>query len=101
MLDYVLINRRFRSSVLDTRVYRSVYLESDHELVVSTLSFKIKVKRCQPKRGPLHQTQSLPSDVKSVFRSSLSVAFDNFHAESSDVNSTWNSFKEALQDATK
>ena len=30
LLDYVLINRRFRSCVLDTRVFRSVYLESDH-----------------------------------------------------------------------
>ena len=70
-------------------------------MVVSTLCFKIKAKRCQPNRGPQYQIQSLPSDVKSVFRSSLSAAFDNFHAESSDVNLTWNSFKEALQDATK
>ena len=95
LLDYVLISRRFRS---DTRLYRSVYLQSDHEIFVSTLCFKIKAKRCQPKRGPQHQIQSLPSDVKSLFRS---AAFDNFHAESSDVNLTWNSFKEALQHATK
>ena len=45
MLDYVLVNRNFRTSVLDTRVYRSTYLESDHELVVSTLRYKIRAKR--------------------------------------------------------
>ena len=44
MIDFVLVNSRFRSSVLDTRVYRSVYHESDHELVVSSLRLKIKAK---------------------------------------------------------
>ena len=34
---------RFCSSVLDTRVYRSTYLQSDNELV-SPLRFKIKAK---------------------------------------------------------
>ena len=40
MIDHVLVNKRFRTSVLDTRVYRSTFHESDHELVVSTLRFK-------------------------------------------------------------
>lgn len=36
MIDYVLVNKRFRSSVLDTGVYRSTFHESNHELVMST-----------------------------------------------------------------
>ena len=44
MIDYVLVNKRFRTSVLDTRVFRSTLHESDHELVVSALRFKIKAK---------------------------------------------------------
>ena len=47
MIDYVLVKKRFRTSVLDTRVYRSTLHESDHELVVSSLRFKIKAKRRQ------------------------------------------------------
>ena len=43
------MNNRFRTSVLDTRVFRSVYHQSDHELVVSSLRFKIKAKRCHPR----------------------------------------------------
>ena len=31
MLDYVLVNCNFRTSVLDTRVYRSTYLKSNHD----------------------------------------------------------------------
>ena len=49
-IDFVLVNN---SSVLDTRVYRSVYHESDHDLVHSVLlALKIKAKHHQP-RAPL------------------------------------------------
>ena len=40
MIDHVLVNKRFRTRVLDTRVYRPTFHESDHELVVSTLPLK-------------------------------------------------------------
>ena len=35
-IDHVLINKRFRNSVEDTRVYRSADLGSDHYLVCTT-----------------------------------------------------------------
>ena len=44
MLDYILANHRFRTSVLDTRVYRKTYLQSDHRLVVSKVQMKLKAK---------------------------------------------------------
>jgi hypothetical protein len=50
---------------MDTRVYRSVYLESDHELVLS------KARRSQPAGRPHPQTQSLPSEVKAAFTCTL------------------------------
>ena len=39
MIDYVLVNKRFHTSVLDTRVYCLALHESDHELV-STFLFQ-------------------------------------------------------------
>ena len=42
MIDHVLVNKRFRTSVLDACVYWPTFHEPDHELVVSTLRFKIK-----------------------------------------------------------
>ena len=42
MIDYVHISAKYRSSSLDTHVYRKVHHQSDHELIVSTLRFKIK-----------------------------------------------------------
>ena len=41
-IDHVLINRRFRTSVLDTRVIRSADIASDHQLVCSRLRLKLR-----------------------------------------------------------
>ena len=105
MLDYVLVSRGFRSSVLDTRVYRSTYLESDHELVVSTLHSKIRAKRRQPRHGPRYQTHQLPSNCADAFKSVLSSSFDLFFQQSreqpDDVELVWSGFKSAIEEASK
>ena len=44
LLDYVLVNRRFGFSVLDTKLFRKTYLQSDHRLVVSKVRLKLKAK---------------------------------------------------------
>ncbi|XP_051916104.1 craniofacial development protein 2-like [Hippocampus zosterae] len=50
-LDYICINTRWRSSLLDVRSYRGADVGSDHFLVVSKIKLKLKkVKKVQPKR---------------------------------------------------
>ena len=97
IIDYVLVNRRFRTTILDTRVYHSVLHDSDHELVVSTLRFKIKTRRRQV-IASRRQTTNLSADLKSQFRSHLS---DSFMKSPPDVSieSSWSSFKSAIEDA--
>ena len=82
IIDYILVNRRFRSSIFDTCVYWSVLHESDHELIVSTLHFKIKTKRCQS-TVPHRQTTNLHADIKSDFRTRLSDAFTHIPNDAS------------------
>ena len=97
IIDYILVNRRFRSSILDTRVYRSVLHESDHELVVSTLRFKIKTKRRQS-TVPHRQTTNLHADIKSDFRTHLSEAYSHIPNDAS-IESSWSAFKSAINSA--
>ena len=97
IIDYVLVNRRFRTTILDTRVYRSVLHDSDHELVVSTLRFKIKTRRCQV-IASRRQTTNLSADLKSQFRSHLSDSFMKFPPDVS-IESSWSFFKSAIEDA--
>ena len=97
IIDYILVNRRFRSSILDTRVYRSVLHESDHELVVSTLRFKIKTKRRQS-TVPHRQTTNLHADIKSDFRTHLSDAFSCIPNDTS-IESSWSTFTSTINAA--
>ena len=55
ILDYVLVNQRFRSSVLDTRVFQKTYLQSNHSLVVTRVRLKPKAIRRRVQREPRHQ----------------------------------------------
>ena len=55
MLDYVLVNQMFKSSILDTRVYRKTHLQSDHRLVITKVRFKLKAKRRRMQRDPRYQ----------------------------------------------
>ena len=47
-IDHVLINKKFRNSVIDTRVYRSADIGSDHHLVC--MKVKLRLRKQQSKR---------------------------------------------------
>ncbi|MDA8003247.1 MAG: endonuclease/exonuclease/phosphatase family protein, partial [Alphaproteobacteria bacterium] len=106
MIDYILVSAKYRNSILDTRVYHGVHHQSDHELVISTLRFKIKAKRRQCHHPPPRQTKCLPKDIVSAFRTSLAVACESHHTtpnspspSPSDVADKWTAFKAVFQDA--
>ena len=95
MIDYVLVNRRFRTSVPDTRVYRSTFHESDHELVVSALRLKIKAKR-RHTGSPRYQTTNVSTSHQAGYQLVLAESFDKFDQPSS-INAQWESFKSSIQ----
>ena len=93
MIDYVLVNKRFCTSVLDTHVYRLTLHESDHELVLSTLCFKIKAK-CRQTSATRYQTTNLPYPYLVSYQSALAESL-NDHL--STVTSPWDTFKTSIQ----
>lgn len=73
--------------------------QSDHELVISTIRFKIKSKRLLYRTNPRFQTQSLPKNMVTSFQSALSDAHSTIHQTAPavpGVNSIWTSFKETI-----
>ena len=98
IIDYVLVNKCFRTCVLNTRVYRLTLREFDHELV-STLHFKIKAKRKQT-MSLRYQTTNLPSSYKASYRSVLAETFEKSD-QTSTLNSVWDTFKFSIQKAYK
>ena len=50
-IDHVLISRRFRNSVKDTRVCRSADIESDHHLVCTAVKLRLSKQTTERKRS--------------------------------------------------
>ena len=117
LIDYVLVNQRFRSSILDTRVYRDLteMVDSDHEAVFS----KIRVKlRSGPhiRRPPRLDSKALSRDdkVRIQYRDALYAellnAQDAPERKDSDdeddpgpstVESLWEELKMAIRKASR
>ena len=74
-------------------MFRSVCHESDHELVVSSMHFKIMAKRHQT-RVP-QKIIDLPVMTKLAFKNSLSGTIN----EQDDAESVWLAFKAAMHKA--
>ena len=97
MIDYVLVNKCFHTSVLDTRVYRSTLHESDHELAVSSLQFKIKVKQRQT--GKIrYQTTNISSTCRAGYPSALAKVLSEF-TQSSSAHTLWDTVKSSIHKA--
>ena len=97
MIDYVLFSKRFRTSGLDTHVYRSTLHESDNELVVSSFRFKIKTKQ-RHSRSPRYQTINVPSSNQFSYQSTLAESFDTAdNCCSSSLTTLWETFKSSVQ----
>ena len=102
ILDYALVNRRFRSSVLDTRVFRQTYLQSDHRLVVTTVRFKILARRTG--RGqrptPIPHPKLLTAEQRERFRRVIEDAVPSPGERQLDnVEGLWTGLKDAVDTA--
>ena len=95
-LDYVLVHRRFRSSILDTRIYRKVYLQSDHRLVVSRVRLKLRAGRKRARRHPrvIVNRKLLQQQQVQQFQRVLEEGWKT--QGSGDVEQAWSEFKTAL-----
>ena len=67
-------NTKFRSSLLDTRVFQCTHHQSDHELVISTICFKIKTKHLHSKTSSpphTHTHKHMGNTHSSLWESSI------------------------------
>jgi len=107
LLDLILVNHRFRSSVLDTRVRRNArsFVDSDHELVVSKVRLKLRVNTATATRRTINSEQlSHDRDTATNFQRLLNEHLpptpDEKSSEtddkSDDLEAVWKSFKDTI-----
>jgi len=99
LLDYVIVNRKFRSSILDTRVYRKTHLQSDHRLVVSKIRLKLKAKRRIGQKLLKYQLNPrlLEAEQIAAFRKVLNDELNTNPV--GEVEPDWSTFKMSLHKA--
>ena len=99
MPDYVLVNHCFRSSVLDTRVYRKTYLQSDHCFVVSRVCLKLKAKRRRSQQEPRYQTERrlLKEDHVQEFVRVMEEGLES--CSTGSIEHSWREFKYTINEA--
>ena len=99
VLDYILVNQRFRSSILDTRVYRNTYLDSDHRLLVSRLRLKLKARRRRAQRFPKFQVDARYLEGHQVFEFRSLLTERIAAVPKGDVEEAWSTLKDSLLSA--
>jgi hypothetical protein len=90
ILDYTLVNKKFRSSVEDVRVFRNAAgaIGTDHHLVRTKLKFHLrsrkKVEKLQYAR--MHINKMKDGDLRKEFQERLSNKLENVGAQNKTVN---------------
>ena len=101
---HTLVNRKWRNSLKDVRVYRGADVGSDHNLTISTIKFSLAALRRQKKQAKYDSAKLLEGDVLDCFDATIG---GRFHAlaeldeEIADINEEWSNFTSAVNDAAK
>ena len=86
-IDHVLINKRFRNSVNDTRVYRAADIGSDHYLVCTTIKLRLKTQPKEKKNNRVkYDTAKLKEkDILKTFTIQLRNRYQVLEEEAPEV----------------
>ena len=102
-IDHIIINGKWRRSLLDVRVYRGADVNSDHYLVSANI--KLKLRSTPPTckaRKQLDMSNLKNPEAKNNFVLTLRNRFASLSTDSDDPNNSWNNIKQIyVQTATE
>ncbi|CAF1369434.1 unnamed protein product, partial [Didymodactylos carnosus] len=95
-IDHILINRRWRTSVEDTRVYRGAdFMNTDHRLLLSKIKIKLKVMKNDNKVVKADVVQLQNPEKRIDFELKLANKFASLKDEAGNLEKNWEILKEA------
>ncbi len=105
MLDYTLINKKFRSSIEDVRVYRKAAgsIGTDHHLMRSKfkLHLKSRVKKIQQNYLRLDRSKLEDVSVIEHFRDDLQQKFEDTKNDKININEKYSTFVQCIKEVAK
>ena len=105
-IDHICVSRKFRRSLLDVRSYRGADANSDHQLVIGKLQFKLKKIENDKNNRIKYNTDALKDEqVRNQFQITLRNKFEILaqedHPAVTDINDDWNKVKMAYKDVSQ
>ena len=103
-IDHIMINQKWRSSLLDVKVRRGADLYTDHNLVIGTVKIKLKNYKAQQDKRPrnLQLQNFIKSNVKKNFNIKLQNRFEILAGDDNeDVEKIWSNYNKAMMDVAK
>ena len=99
-IDHTMINRRWRRSLEDVRVYRGATVGGDHDLAISKVKLSLAACRRKPSQPRYDTERLLQGDVQTKF----DVGIAERMAESrgtGDIDHQWQEFVDAVNEVAK
>ena len=102
-IDHVLINGKWRKSLLDVQAFRGADLGSDHELVIAKTQLKLAAQGKKTKNHKLMDAELLLVQLARDYQINIANRFDALSELSSepDVDHEWNGFHDAVYTAAE
>lgn len=99
-IDHVIINNKWRKSMLDVRVYRGADANSDHYLIATSIKLKLRqIPQQHQRRKVLDIARLKSATIKKQFVLEVRNRFNILESESdedtTDVQRSWQNIKEA------
>ncbi|KAI8491212.1 hypothetical protein Bbelb_308450 [Branchiostoma belcheri] len=95
-IDYVCINQRWRSSLLDVRVFRGADVGSDHHLLGARVRLRLKKLTVQKKVKPYAAEKLKDPEVSQQYKLELQNRFQLLQDMGPDLEDQWALFKETV-----
>ena len=105
-IDHICISRKFRRSLLDVRSYRGADADSDHQLVIGKLQFKLKKIENEKNSRIKYNTDALKDEqirnqFQITFRNRFEMLVNEDQSENNDINDDWDKVKKTYKDVSQ
>ncbi|CAG2208857.1 unnamed protein product [Mytilus edulis] len=107
MIDHIIINGKWRRSLLDTRAFREADVNRDHHLIIAKLQLKLKKvpDNNKPGRKILNVNRLKEPEIKQKFviklRNRFRVLEEIDQTEDNSIEKKWENIKEVYQNTSE
>lgn len=100
-IDYIMINKRWRRSVIDARTYRGADINSDHILLRAKIQLKLKATRKVQGRRKFAVNKLKQLEVKEAFKLELRNRFSALETmnDENNIDGKWDNIKDCFTSA--